>query len=195
MIEQLLQRVARALEDHRIDYMVIGGQAVLIYGRVRVTRDIDITLGFGVERLNDMLRVCKESGLRVLSEKPQEFAADTMVLPTEDAESNIRVDFIFSCTPYETNALKRATAVKMKGNPVRFAAPEDVIIHKMVAGRAIDIEDAKSILIKSRSSIDLGYIRKWLREFSRMPGSEEALRQFETLLKDSGHNSKENQQG
>jgi len=29
--------------------MVIGGQAVLLYGEPRLTRDIDITLGIGVE--------------------------------------------------------------------------------------------------------------------------------------------------
>jgi len=195
MIEQLLQRVATALEQHHIDYMVIGGQAVLIYGRVRVTRDIDITLGLGVEKLADMLNVCEELGLKVLSEKPGEFAADTMVLPTEDAESRIRVDFIFSFTPYETTALRRARSVKMRGKPVRFASVEDVIIHKIVAGRAVDIEDVKSILAKSGRDVDLAYIRKWVTEFAQMPGCEDMSQEFEGLFKDSGRNSKENQQG
>jgi hypothetical protein len=35
--------------------MVIGGQAVLIYGEPRLTRDIDITLGASLERLAEMV--------------------------------------------------------------------------------------------------------------------------------------------
>jgi hypothetical protein len=31
--------------------MVIGGQAVLLYGEPRLTKDIDITLGEGIESL------------------------------------------------------------------------------------------------------------------------------------------------
>jgi len=31
--------------------MVIGGQAVLLYGEPRLTKDIDITLGKGIESL------------------------------------------------------------------------------------------------------------------------------------------------
>ena len=45
MFERLLQRLSRELEARSITYMVIGGQAVLLYGEPRLTRDIDITLG------------------------------------------------------------------------------------------------------------------------------------------------------
>ncbi len=39
----VLERIATALDAHRIPYMVIGGQAVLRYGEPRQTKDIDIT--------------------------------------------------------------------------------------------------------------------------------------------------------
>ena len=51
MFQQLLVELARALNRREIEYMIIGGQAVLIYGEFRLTRDIDITLGVGEERL------------------------------------------------------------------------------------------------------------------------------------------------
>jgi hypothetical protein len=37
--------------------MIIGGQAVLLYGEPRLTKDIDITLGVNVDRLKDLLDV------------------------------------------------------------------------------------------------------------------------------------------
>jgi len=46
--------------------MVIGGQAVLLYGEPSLTRDIDITLGIGVNELNKVKRVVSAIGLKIL---------------------------------------------------------------------------------------------------------------------------------
>jgi hypothetical protein len=43
MFQQLLETIALGLEKRGIPYMVIGGQAVLLYGEPRLTRDIDVT--------------------------------------------------------------------------------------------------------------------------------------------------------
>ena len=48
--------------------------------------------------------------------------------------------------------------------PVKFAALEDLVIHKMIAGRPRDIEDIESILLKN-PEYDSCYIEKWLAEF------------------------------
>ncbi len=45
MFTTLLATIATALDQASIPYMVIGGQAVLLYGEPRLTEDIDITLG------------------------------------------------------------------------------------------------------------------------------------------------------
>ena len=44
MFEALLERIGGTIERAGIPYMVIGGQAVLLYGEPRLTQDIDITL-------------------------------------------------------------------------------------------------------------------------------------------------------
>lgn len=51
MIEELLVTVAQELDKEEIPYMIIGGQAVLVYGIPRLTRDIDITLGLDTDGL------------------------------------------------------------------------------------------------------------------------------------------------
>jgi hypothetical protein len=48
MFQKLLKKIANELNTCNIPYMVIGGQAVLIYGEPRLTKDIDITLGIGI---------------------------------------------------------------------------------------------------------------------------------------------------
>ncbi len=81
----------------------------------------------------------------------------------------------------EKKAIKRAREISIKKTIVKFAAPEDVIIHKVFAGRARDLEDVKSILTKN-PSVNLPYIEKWLAEFDK--GSPEAgfLRKFKDIL-------------
>ena len=106
----------------------------------------------------------EEVNLRLLVDQPTEFVQQTWVLPAMDDETGLRVDFIFSWTPYETQAIERAREVTIERYPVRFATPEDVILHKLFAGRARDLEDIRSILRKQ--PVDVTYIRQWGEAFS-----------------------------
>jgi len=183
MIEELIKKVAQGLDKEQIPYMIIGGQAVLLYGSPRLTRDIDITLGVDTDKFLSIEKICRKLGLKILPENPEDFARETKVLPAEEPKSRMRVDFIFSFSPYEAEGIRRTRAVVMDGYPVKFASCEDVIIHKMIAARAVDEEDVKNMLIKNKDSIDLEYIRNWLSEFSKMSEHEGILGKFDGLLK------------
>ena len=93
------------------------------------------------------------------------------------------MDFIFSFTEYEAQAIKRTKKVLMSDYPVKFASCEDVIIHKMLAARAVDVEDVRNIFIKNSKSIDLEYIRSWLLEFSKLSEHKGILEKFNSILK------------
>ncbi len=151
--------------------MVIGGQAVLIYGEPRLTRDIDITLGIGVEELEKIVEIVKRLKLKILINDIDDFVRKTMVFPTLDTHSGIRIDFIFSFSLYEMQAIEKASTVMIGKIPVKFASLEDVVIHKIVAGRARDIEDIKSILIKN-PDYNADYINQWLEEFDKSLGED-----------------------
>jgi len=179
MFEQILESIAQGLDRLGIPYMVIGGQAVLLYGEPRLTRDIDVTLGTDPGRLREVLDWVRGNSWRVLVEAPAEFVGRTLVLPCLDPATGIRVDLIFSFSLYEQQALKRARRVSMGNAEVCFASLEDLIIHKMLAGRARDLEDVRSILLKNRT-LDLDYVHHWLREFDRSLG-EKSREQFEKL--------------
>jgi predicted nucleotidyltransferase len=169
VFERLLKKVALQLKKASIPYMVIGGQAVLLYGEPRLTRDIDITMGIGVDGLDKVKKIIQIIGLKSLVQKERDFVERNMVLPTMDKKSGIRVDFIFSFSPYERQAIERAKDVKLGRSHVRFASLEDVVIHKVIAGRARDLEDVKSVLLKNPKHASV-YIEKWLKEFDKSLG-------------------------
>ncbi len=183
MFEKLLSRIGSYLTKHDLSYMIIGGQAVLLYGEPRMTRDIDITLGLSTDRLADLLGVIQDLALEPLPENLESFVKETMVLPTLDKNTGIRVDFIFSFTPYEKEAIKRARKIAILGQEVNFASPEDLIIHKIFAGRPRDLEDVKTILLKN-SDLDSRYIRHWLEQFDESSEGKHFLITFEDLIKE-----------
>ncbi|HBF42977.1 MAG TPA: hypothetical protein DDW42_04985 [Desulfobacteraceae bacterium] len=57
MFKNLLKKIAVEMKKSNLPYMVIGGQAVLIYGEPRMTKDIDITLGVGIEELSKVKKI------------------------------------------------------------------------------------------------------------------------------------------
>ncbi len=164
MFNQLLEKIAAALEKCGIPYMVIGGQAVLIYGEPRFTNDIDITLGVDSDKIDEVLSAVKDLSFTVLTENIKEFVKKTMVLPLKDPATNVRVDFIFSFSAFERYAIENAQAVLLDSRKVFFAKLEDIIIHKIVAGRARDIEDVK-VIISKNPDYDKQYIIDWLKKF------------------------------
>jgi len=120
MFRKILSRIGVSLSKHNLPYMVVGGQAVLLYGEPRLTRDIDITLGVDVDHLGEVLAVVQGLNLKPLPQEIESFVRETMMLPALDEHMGIRVDFIFSYTPYETGAIKRAKKVKIMGQEVNI---------------------------------------------------------------------------
>ena len=171
MFARLLGKIATALNKYKIPYMVIGGQAVLVYGEPRATKDIDVTLGLGIEGLPRLQDVLKAAKFRCLVSNAEDFARKTMVVPALDPASGIRIDFILSFSEYEREAIGRARRVKVGRTFVCFASLEDLIVHKMIAGRPRDLEDVESLLLKN-PKCDAAFICDRLKEFDEALGSE-----------------------
>jgi predicted nucleotidyltransferase len=181
MFGEIIARIAPILDIHQIPYVIIGGQAVLVYGEPRLTRDIDISIGVSTDRLPDVMKVLSEARLKPLSKEIEAFVAQTMVLPALDEPTGVRVDFIFSTSSFEIGAMSRARKKEINGRLVNFASPEDLIVHKIVAGREQDLKDAASVILKN-SGVDRDYIRKWLGLFDESFEEKDFLKTFEAVL-------------
>src|SRR5687767_3369683 len=107
MFAELLEGIALALEVRDIPYMMIGAQALLLHGEPRLTRDIDVALGADLNALPLVIEAARDLPLELLAD-PESFTRRTMVLPCREVASGIRVDFIFSHLPYESEAIARA---------------------------------------------------------------------------------------
>jgi hypothetical protein len=68
MLADLLSEMARNLDKAQLPYVIISGQAVLLYGEPRLTRDIDITLGASLSALPRLLEMVSQMKLQILVE-------------------------------------------------------------------------------------------------------------------------------
>jgi len=185
-LPRLLAALTRALRDADLPFMLIGGQAVLLHGRPRLTEDIDLTLGVGPEHLPALLRACGAAGLTPLPADPAAFVADTFVLPARHAQSGLRVDCIFSTTRYERDAIARAQPVEIAGVQVPVASAEDLVLHKLFAGRPRDLEDAAGVVQRKGDTMDWEYLRGAAGGFRDVPGREGLVEQVDALRGHAG---------
>jgi hypothetical protein len=182
----LLARLARVLDAQRLPFMLIGGQAVLVHGVPRLTEDIDVTLGVDPGQLPRVLDICREADLAPLVPDVEAFVRETFVLPVRDGATAMRVDFVFSTTPYERQAIARAVRIQLGETPIPFATAEDLIIHKVFAGRPRDWEDAVGVARRAGSRLDWAYVGRWAAEFAVVPGREDLPDRAERLRREAG---------
>ena len=178
MSETLLEKISEVLNKKGIEYIVIGGQAVLVYGYARFTNDIDVLIGTDITQIGLVNEICEEFGLTRL--KDDEFTRKTNVVPLFDQNTNFRADLIFCFTDFEREAINRAVTTVKNGVPVRFATVEDLILMKLYASRAVDIEDIKKLLMLNKN-IDLEHVYKWLTRFDEDPESN-LTKKFKNII-------------
>ena len=63
-------------------------------------------------------------------------------------------------TEYQKAAFSRRRSAKLLGRDVWTIGPEDLILHKLVAGRERDLADVAEILALTRD-LDMAHLRRW----------------------------------
>jgi predicted nucleotidyltransferase len=169
MSVELLEKVTLALDNNNISYLVIGGQAVLVHGRARLTDDIDIIIDANLNDIEKVKKICEDLKLVYLNKDIDNFVRRNFVIPAYDNDSMFRVDIIFAFTEFELNAINRGKSIKVKNKNVSFASLEDLILFKLYAHRVEDISDVKNIMLMNKD-YDREYILKWLKKFDEEPG-------------------------
>ena len=135
----------RLLEDHRVDYMIVGGYAVAYHGFPRFTKDIDVFFCDAPENLRRLQAALVDFG----------FGADTVPIETlgrPDAVLAIGIE------PVRIDLLNRIAGVafdEARANVVRgrygavdvtFIGKDDLLRNKRATGRQRDLGDVEELL-------------------------------------------------
>lgn len=143
-------------------WYVFGAQAVVLWGRPRLTADIDVTVRMDPEEPERLVRAFEASGFSLRIGNTPEFVRRTRVLPFVHATSGMPMDVVLAGPGLEELFLSRAVPVTIGNLVVPVISPEDLIATKILAGRPKDIEDVRGILRERLSTLDLESIRSTL---------------------------------
>jgi hypothetical protein len=149
--------VAGVCRERSLRYCFIGGFAVLRWGEPRLTRDVDLTViaGFGAEEpVVDALL----DGLAARVEQARAFALRHRTLLLQ-ASNGIPVDVALGALPFEERAAERATPWQITPSvQLVTCSAEDLVVHKVFAGRDRDWLDVEGIVARQGNGLDRGLI-------------------------------------
>ena len=134
-----------ACSTARLKFCFIGGLAVQRWGEPRMTRDVDMTLltGFGAEEqfIDQLLQLFDG---RLADAKA--FALQNRVLLLK-AKNGVPLDVSLGAMPFEERTIERSSLFQVAtGIRLRTCSAEDLVIHKVFAGRDKDWADVRGIV-------------------------------------------------
>ena len=177
----ILRHLVAWLQAGKVQGVVIGGVAASLWGRPRLTRDVDALVLLEEGRWGDFLAAGAGHGFLPRRADALAFALETRVLLMRHGESGIDLDLVFGSLPFEKEAAIRAKWVDLGGVAIPLSSPEDLIVMKAVAHRPRDLEDIAAILA-AQPELNVRRVRRWLREFSGALAMPEILNDLEALL-------------
>lgn len=178
----LLVDLSAALGALGVRWYVCGAQAALIWGRPRLTTDVDATVALAEHSAAELRTVLELRGFVARPEATDAFITATQVFPLDHRPSELPLDLVLAGPGLEEAFLERAVIVDVAGTGVPFISPEDLIATKILAGRAKDIEDVRGILVERGRLLDTDRIAATLRTLEQGLERSDLVRVLEAEL-------------
>ena len=161
------QRLQEFCLKRRWKFCFIGGVAVLRWGQIRVTKDVDMTLltGFGDEEafVDEVM-----AHYKIRAVGGRDFALKNRVLLVED-ETGVPVDIALGAIPFEERSIDRSTLWEADtGLFLRTCSAEDLLVHKCFANRDIDWSDVENILARQANRINFAQLEAELKPLAQL---------------------------
>jgi hypothetical protein len=162
-------------------FCFIGGIAVQRWGTPRFTQDVDLTLFTGLGAEIDFIDTLLIQFSGRLPDT-RRFAVEQRVLLARTV-GGIDLDVALGAFPFEETTIQRATPWAVHpGVTLTTCSAEDLILHKVFAGRDRDWGDVESVLARQHGRLDLDYIQRELASLLEIKDDRESLSKLERLM-------------
>jgi hypothetical protein len=139
--------LARALDQERVDYVLVGGVALALHGLVRATEDVDLFVRpseDNVERLRRALRSVGDDA-DITQITTADLAGEYPTVRYGPPGEDFVIDFISRLGSMFSFDDIEADIVTVEGVPVRVAKPETLYKMTRDTARPIDRADAAAL--------------------------------------------------
>jgi hypothetical protein len=177
-----LSDLMRWWAEQNVNGVIIGGLAVALLGRPRITRDIDALILLPEQRWSDFTDSGSKFGFLPRYADTMAMAREGRILLFHHASSAIEVDISLGCLPFEEEILARHNVVKIGKVSVPLPTPEDLVIMKAVAHREQDLLDIEGLLA-AHPHLEKRRVRRWVKAFANALEAPELYEDLQRLLK------------
>ena len=179
---ELIDADERALRPLGLRWYVFGAQAVVVYGFVRQTADVDVTVEEPPGGAAELIDAFTTAGFKLrVEDNVEDFVARTRVLPLVHVPSRLPVDLVLAGPGPEEGFLQRARTVEAAGVRFPVISPEDLVVVKVLAGRLKDLEDVRGVLLRN-PDLDLEAVRARLHELQSLLDQSDLLPRLEEIV-------------
>ncbi len=134
------KRLLSALASKNVDYLVVGGYAVIYHGYVRTTGDMDVWVGLDPENAQRV-----EAAIRSIGFNPPGLNADLFLNKggvLRIGQEPLRFDIVNDIAGVDfSDCFSRRVAAQLDGIPVNIISLPDLKTNKRAAGRNKDLAD------------------------------------------------------
>jgi predicted nucleotidyltransferase len=147
------KRFIKLLNEHDVKYIILGGQAVIFWGHIRYTGDMDIIIEPSPENAEKLILALLHFGYDVYDFRTEDFT---------DPESTIqlgvepdRIDILCSTKGITfEECFQNKVVVKIEDTSYNFINLDDLLKNKKAVGRPKDIEDINNLTSGSETPTD-----------------------------------------
>ena len=143
-VQQDFSELLALFNDHRVNYVIVGGYALAFHGAPRFTGDLDIFVKPDHENARRIVAALNEFGFASLGLTEGDFEGPDQVIQLGVAP--VRVDLITSITGLSWEEVFASRVPSNYGDvPVSYIGREELIVNKRAVGRAKDIADLEAL--------------------------------------------------
>ena len=138
------RELLQLLNDFEVEYLIVGGFAVMKYGEPRYTKDLDVWVHNSpqnsvrvVEALNKFGAPLEHDGITAHTFTEAQVVYQIGIAP-------VRIDILTEITGVEfPDSWRKRVASTFFGVPVHFISLDDLVANKQALGRSSDLKDLK----------------------------------------------------
>ena len=143
-VQQDFKELLALLNEHKVEYVIVGGYALAFHGAPRYTGDMDILVKPDNQNAKRILAALKDFGFGGLALSIEDFEKADMIVQLGVAP--VRIDIITSLTAV---TWEQVYSNRVKGKygdvPVAYIGREQFIANKRATARKRDIADLEAL--------------------------------------------------
>ena len=165
--QDLLRRVAEALDAAKIEYMITGSIASSLQGEPRLTHDLDVLITIESHQLPALVAAFPPSEFYLDEEAAREAIRTAGMFNVIDASEGDKIDFwLLRDDPFDQSRFARRYDEELFGTRIKVSRPEDTILAKLwwanlAGGSEKHFQDALRVYEVQLGVLDLGYLNEW----------------------------------